>query len=68
MGWCRSSGNHIRLGALVRTTGSSGSSVIRRGNMFLTIAFIIGFVAGWYVNEKFEDLAELAGKLKFWKK
>jgi hypothetical protein len=26
--------------------------------MFLTIGFIIGFVAGWYVNEKVEDLAE----------
>ena len=36
--------------------------------MFLTIGFIIGFAAGWYVNEKFEDLAGLIGKLKFWKK
>jgi hypothetical protein len=35
--------------------------------MFTTIGFIIGFVAGWYVNEKFEDLAEASKKLKFWK-
>ena len=68
MGWCRSSGNHIRLGALVRTTGSSGSSVIRRGNMFLTIAFILGFVAGWYVNEKVENLAEKMNPLNWFKK
>ena len=25
--------------------------------MFLTIGLVIGFVLGWYVNEKFEDLA-----------
>jgi hypothetical protein len=35
--------------------------------MFITIGFIVGFVAGWYVNEKFEDLAEMSKKLKFWK-
>ena len=68
MDWCRSSGNHIRLGSLVRATCSSGSSVIGRGNMFLTIAFIIGFVAGWYVNEKFEDLGAMSKKLMWWKK
>ena len=68
MDWCRSSGNHIRLGSLVRATCSGGSSVIGRGNMFLTIAFIIGFVAGWYVNEKFEDLGAMTKKLMWWKK
>lgn len=36
--------------------------------MFLTLGLVIGFVLGWYVNEKFEDLFELADKLKFWKK
>jgi len=36
--------------------------------MFLTIGLVIGFVLGWYVNEKFEDLAGLISKLKFWKK
>jgi hypothetical protein len=36
--------------------------------MFLTIGFVIGFVAGWYINEKFEDLQELINKFKFWKK
>ncbi len=36
--------------------------------MFLTIGLIIGFAAGWYVNEKFEDLAKVGSKLKFWKK
>ena len=27
--------------------------------MFLTIGLVIGFIIGWYVNEKFEDLVEL---------
>ena len=36
--------------------------------MFLTIGLVIGFIAGWYVNEKFEDLAEVSKKLMFWKK
>ena len=36
--------------------------------MFLTIGLIIGFVAGWYVNEKFEDIVSASAKLKFWKK
>ncbi len=36
--------------------------------MFLTIGLIIGFAAGWYVNEKFEDLGKASFKLKFWKK
>ncbi len=36
--------------------------------MFTTIAFIIGFVAGWFVNEKLEDLTAMVKKLKFWKK
>ena len=35
--------------------------------MFTTIAFVIGFVAGWYVNEKFEDVAAGIKLLKFWK-
>ena len=35
--------------------------------MFLTLGLIIGFVLGWYVNEKFEDLADMSSKLKFWK-
>mgnify|MGYP001030617605 FL=1 len=35
--------------------------------MFLTIGLIVGFVLGWYVNEKFEDLVELTSKLKFWR-
>jgi|TARA_B100000214_G_scaffold94475_1_gene65450 uncharacterized membrane protein (Fun14 family) len=36
--------------------------------MFTTIGFIIGFAAGWYVNEKFEDVQAMVKKLKFWKK
>ena len=43
-------------------------TAIKEDNMFLTIGLIIGFAAGWYVNEKFEDLAEASSKLKFWKK
>ena len=36
--------------------------------MFLTIGLIIGFILGWYINEKFEDLADIINKVKFWKK
>ena len=36
--------------------------------MFLTLGLIIGFVLCWYVNEKFEYLADMSSKLKFWKK
>jgi hypothetical protein len=35
--------------------------------MFLTIGFIVGFVAGWFVNDKFDVLKKMAKKLKFWK-
>ena len=27
--------------------------------MFITIGFIVGFVAGWFVNEKFEDVTAM---------
>ena len=33
--------------------------------MFLTIGFIIGFAAGWFVNEKLESFRD---KVVFWKK
>jgi uncharacterized protein YneF (UPF0154 family) len=33
--------------------------------MFITLGFIVGFIAGWYINEKVEDLA---GLLMFWRK
>ena len=36
--------------------------------MFLTLGLIIGFILGWYVNEKFEDILEAVDKFKFWKK
>ena len=36
--------------------------------MFTTIGFIVGFIAGWYVNEKFEDVAAMSKKLKKKKK
>jgi hypothetical protein len=35
--------------------------------MFLTIGLVIGFIAGWWVNEKFEDLADAFKKLRLWK-
>ena len=40
----------------------------KENQMFLTIGFIIGFAAGWWVNEKLEDLTDVSKKLKFWKK
>jgi hypothetical protein len=27
--------------------------------MFLTIGLVLGFIIGWYVNEKFEDLQDI---------
>ena len=35
--------------------------------MILTIGLIIGFILGWYVNEKFEDIITGIKLLKFWK-
>jgi hypothetical protein len=36
--------------------------------MFTTIGIIIGFAAGWYANEKYDDLKAVASKAMFWKK
>ena len=36
--------------------------------MFFTIGLIVGIAAGWYLNEKFEDLGDMSKKLMFWKK
>ena len=36
--------------------------------MFITIGFIVGFIAGWCVNEKFENLGEKINPLKWIKK
>lgn len=36
--------------------------------MFLTIGFVIGFVAGWYVNEKVENLADKINPMNWFKK
>jgi hypothetical protein len=38
------------------------------GNTMLTIAFIIGFAAGWYVNGKVENLGEKINPLNWFKK
>ena len=35
--------------------------------MFFTIGIILGFILGWYVNEKFEDIAAGIKRLIFWK-
>ena len=36
--------------------------------MFLTLGFVLGFVAGWYVNEKLEDVTAVITKLNPFKK
>ena len=36
--------------------------------MFITIGFIVGFIAGWWVNEKVENLGEKLNPLKWFKK
>jgi predicted negative regulator of RcsB-dependent stress response len=40
----------------------------KENQMFLTIGFIIGFAAGWWVNEKVEDLGEKINPIKWFKK
>ena len=40
----------------------------RRTNMFITIGFIVGFIAGWWVNEKVENLGEKINPLRWFKK
>jgi uncharacterized protein YneF (UPF0154 family) len=35
--------------------------------MFTTIAFILGFIAGWWVNEKVEDAATKLNPLNWFK-
>tara|TARA_B100000674_G_scaffold363907_1_gene306566 strand:- start:96 stop:209 length:114 start_codon:yes stop_codon:yes gene_type:complete len=36
--------------------------------MFLTIGLIVGFAAGWFANEKWDDLKAVSKKAMFWKK
>ena len=36
--------------------------------MFFTIGLILGFVLGWYVNEKVENLADKVNPLRWFKK
>jgi len=36
--------------------------------MFLTIGFIVGFAAGWYINDKVENLAEKLNPFNWIKK
>ena len=36
--------------------------------MFITIGFIVGFIVGWWVNEKVENLGEKINPLKWIKK
>ena len=36
--------------------------------MFITIGFIVVFIAGWWVNEKVENLGEKINPLKWIKK
>ena len=31
---------------------------VKGDNMFTTIAFIIGFVVGWFVNDKFDTIVD----------
>ena len=36
--------------------------------MFLTIGLVIGFIAGWWINEKVEDLGAKINPIKWFKK
>jgi hypothetical protein len=37
---------------------------VKGDNMFTTIAFIIGFVVGWIVNDKFDKIVDFAKKFR----
>jgi len=36
--------------------------------MFLTIGFIVGFAAGWYINDRVENLADKLNPVNWFKK
>jgi 4-hydroxybenzoate polyprenyltransferase len=36
--------------------------------MFLTIGFIVGFAAGWYINDKVDNLADKLNPFNWIKK
>ena len=36
--------------------------------MFLTIGFIVGFAAGWYINDKVDNLADKLNPINWFKK
>ena len=63
----------LRIGGFVAWNGhrKRNAKIKQEANMFLTIGLLIGFIIGWYVNEKFEDLSDILhksySKLKFWK-
>ena len=40
----------------------------RENIMFFTIGLVLGFVLGWYVNEKVENLADKVNPLSWFKK
>lgn len=40
----------------------------KENTMFLTIGFIVGFIAGWWVNEKVENLGEKLNPMSWFKK
>jgi len=36
--------------------------------MFLTIGFVVGFIAGWWINGESRDLGEKINPIKWFKK
>ena len=40
----------------------------KENRMFLTIGFIVGFITGWWVNEKVENLGDKLNPIKWFKK
>ena len=57
---------------LLRSPGKNTINIYvykSRGNiMFFTMGLVLGFVIGWYVNEKVENLADKANPLNWFKK
>ena len=55
----------LRVGGLLRGMGMKKKCKIKGVKMFFTIGVIIGFVLGWFINDKWDWVKS---KAVFWKK
>jgi len=53
---------------ILRKVKKINTGTNEESKMFISLGIIIGFAAGWYANEKWDDLKALGAKAMFWKK